>query len=332
MGLDPRFLLLFLNLRALQVPGKHLVHENYEPAKKVIWVEAVKLDPLFDQLGDFQDRQADIIHRIETKKDRQKGDNPRVGAANKKSFLGEEVEAEAEEAERGMILIDDMWLDRDQLDGGKKEGGGINIKERLWPDRTLVYKFSKNFKGRQERKIRGALDDLKEKLEPCITFEELNDYSDYKPFVLVKPTSRHVTKCSAYTGFKNRLQFIKIARPCSSGTIQHEFLHALGVFHTHMRKDRDNYVTIIKKNIKRGRRNNFRMLKSVPTSNYSLRYDYDSIMHYSGKAYSRHPNSTDDAKRLTIRTKKKKNQDKIGQRKHLSRKDVELIKRMYKCK
>ena len=88
MGLDPRFLLLFLNLRALQVPGKHLVHENYEPAKKVIWVEAVKLDPLFDQLGDFQDRQADINQRIETKKYRQKGDNPRVGAANKKSFLG----------------------------------------------------------------------------------------------------------------------------------------------------------------------------------------------------------------------------------------------------
>lgn len=40
------------------------------------------------------------------------------------------------------------------------------------------------------------------------------------------------------------------------GNTMHEILHTLGVYHEHMRPDRDDYVTIVWENIKNGNRYN----------------------------------------------------------------------------
>ena len=111
-------------------------------------------------------------------------------------------------------------------------------------------------------------------------------------------------------------------------------MHALGALHTHTRRDRDKYVTINWKNIKRDKKTREIFLKErKDASNYSLPYDYHSIMHYGGDSFRNKEakESKDGKKRWTITTKKKKYQKKIGQRKGLSRGDVKLIKRMYKC-
>lgn len=88
-----------------------------------------------------------------------------------------------------------------------------------------------------------------------------------------------------------------------SGVAAHELMHALGFVHEQSRSDRDNYVTIVWKNIMAGRDewpherwcdgfkndvaafsvfltdqlHNFR--KQV-TNNLNSPYDYGSLMHY----------------------------------------------------
>ena len=64
-----------------------------------------------------------------------------------KSFFGKE------ENEEGLILVDDMWLDRDDLDweeeGGEREGtelkvrGGSGRKKRFPSQRSEVFSITK---------------------------------------------------------------------------------------------------------------------------------------------------------------------------------------------
>ena len=60
-----------------------------------------------------------------------------------KSFFGKE------ENEEGLILVDDMWLDRDDLDweeeGGREGRHGVKSKRRLWPKKRFPSQRSEVF-------------------------------------------------------------------------------------------------------------------------------------------------------------------------------------------
>ena len=60
----------------------------------------------------------------------------------------------------------------------------------------------------------------------------------------------------------------------------HEIGHALGVIHTQMRPDRDDYIKVKTSNIKKDTENNFRkILKSIGIT-HGNPYDFSSIFHY----------------------------------------------------
>ncbi|KAG5343238.1 MEP1A protein, partial [Acromyrmex heyeri] len=71
-----------------------------------------------------------------------------------------------------------------------------------------------------------------------------------------------------------------------SGHSIHEILHTLGVYHEHMRPDRDEYINIIWENMRKEDEFNFELLNNSIVTNYGLLYDYDSTMHYSMIAFS----------------------------------------------
>ena len=64
--------------------------------------------------------------------------------------------------------------------------------------------------------------------------------------------------CSSSMGRVGGIQGLSLTSGCAHmGKIMHEFMHALGIGHTHQRSDRDEYVTIIEENIKDGKLGNF---------------------------------------------------------------------------
>ena len=67
--------------------------------------------------------------------------------------------------------------------------------------------------------------------------------------------------------------------------IIHEVGHALGLHHEQTRPDRDNYVTIMSRNIAPHLLYNFQRYTWRTIENYNVPYDYYSIMHY-GKTVS----------------------------------------------
>jgi len=232
-----------------------------------------------------------------------------------------------------IVLVDDMLLRPDQYLEEEAERDartpGLVKKKWRWPKSTVVpFKISKSFTSSQEKRIRETiLVKLQKRLGACIVFKELKLLvPKSRGFISVEPDKK---KCSSSVGNQGKKQVIRLAPYCLKrrklGKIQHEFLHALGLYHTQMRRDRDNYIIVHKKNIKKGSQRNFRKNIGRKTKNYKLPYDYGSIMHYSEDAFN------GGSGKKTIETMKKKNQDKIGQRERLSRGDVKLIKKMYKC-
>uniref|UniRef100_A0A0N5AS91 Metalloendopeptidase n=1 Tax=Syphacia muris TaxID=451379 RepID=A0A0N5AS91_9BILA len=69
-------------------------------------------------------------------------------------------------------------------------------------------------------------------------------------------------------------------------TVAHELAHALGIFHTQSRPDRDRYVIINEQNAQRNQKTNFRAEKSAKCATYDIPYEYGSVMHYRTHEFS----------------------------------------------
>jgi hypothetical protein len=76
------------------------------------------------------------------------------------------------------------------------------------------------------------------------------------------------------------------------GTPMHELMHALGFVHEQNRWERDDYVSIVWGNIKKGHEGNFNKADKGSTDGFGVPYDYRSVMHYSPSAFSVNGQST----------------------------------------
>ena len=126
--------------------------------------------------------------------------------------------------------------------------------------------------------------------------------------------------CSSYVGMKEEgVQEIRLGtgQGCKNAVV-HEIGHALGLFHEQRHPDRDQFVTIVWSNIKKGHEHNFAVKQNPGRTTV---YDYGSIMHYAATAFAKKKNKpTIIPKDRTV---------KIGQRKRLSPLDIQGIKLLY---
>ncbi|ESO98798.1 hypothetical protein LOTGIDRAFT_113898, partial [Lottia gigantea] len=107
--------------------------------------------------------------------------------------------------------------------------------------------------------------------------------------------------------------------------IMHELGHAIGMVHEHQRYDRDNYITIVRENVRPAVLDQFKKFSRNVVDIGSVPYDYLSIMHYGKSFFSADGFST------TIRTNNPNYQDLIGRTEQLSFIDVKAVNLMYRC-
>uniref|UniRef100_A0AAF5D1C7 Metalloendopeptidase n=1 Tax=Strongyloides stercoralis TaxID=6248 RepID=A0AAF5D1C7_STRER len=101
--------------------------------------------------------------------------------------------------------------------------------------------------------------------------------------------------CSSLIGRQKNFpwQPISIGPGCDKlGRIQHETLHALGLYHLHSRKDRDNYVYFLKENIDGQFYDNFRKVTKIDSKTFHIPFDFASVMMYGPRSYSKNNGDT----------------------------------------
>ena len=265
-----------------------------------------------------------------------------VGMANNKQQLetlgGEEVETAYDDKAlkaRGMTKVGDMWLNEDQLPPGMRSSNEAEVTQGspaiqgehyLWPENVLLYRLSNRFGWWHKRRIRDTLRRLEWKLGYCVRFRE----SRSSRAVRVDRSTKDNHDCSSSIGYQhkiNRRNTMTLGRwgwSClQPRTIEHEFLHSLGVYHTQGRWDRDNYVRILEDNVIEDMKHNFDRHPEHHAQTFGLPYDYWSVMHYSETAFSK------DRRSRTIVTRNRRFQKVIGRSTGVSSGDIKLIKRMY---
>ncbi|XP_055372804.1 zinc metalloproteinase nas-14 [Condylostylus longicornis] len=191
----------------------------------------------------------------------------------------------------------------------------------IWPDAIVPYYIDPvDFDDAEIAIIKNAIEEYHEKT--CVKFRPYED-GDLS-WVTIKGNT---TGCWSSIGMRFGGQILNLnpMKCVRHGTVVHELLHVLGFVHQQSSPDRDNYVKIIWDNIKKGKKKNFRKYEYTEATSFGVEYDYDSIMHYGRKAFSKNGEPTIVAL---------KNGVKIGQRKKLSTKDVIKLQRMYEreCK
>ncbi|EDO30194.1 predicted protein, partial [Nematostella vectensis] len=188
-----------------------------------------------------------------------------------------------------------------------------------WPNGEIPFRISTRLPTKFKKEIRKAIRHWRRKT--CLRFRNKRaDDTDYIKFV-------YETGCWSYVGRAGGEQKISVGPGCEFvGTIIHEIGHAIGFWHEQSRRDRDDYIRIIRENILPDALDQFNKMPKRLMDSMGYAYDFYSIMHYGAKFFSRNGKPT-----IKIRKKYRDLDAKIGQRKGLSWIDIAQVHAMYNC-
>ncbi|KAJ1357158.1 hypothetical protein KIN20_015229 [Parelaphostrongylus tenuis] len=159
----------------------------------------------------------------------------------------------------------------------------------------------------------------------CIKFRERQYESD---FVDIRNRRGHgcYTSVGRYPGRNLLVLEANEESTCMEvHIVQHELLHVIGLWHEHMRYDRDKYIRVYYQNIVPGYEDQFEKVSPLQSSVYDIPYDYRSLMHYTKTAFARRG-------RISMETRDPSYMDVIGRQKDASTRDYQKVCKIYSCK
>ncbi|KAL4706833.1 hypothetical protein ACJJTC_010067 [Scirpophaga incertulas] len=198
---------------------------------------------------------------------------------------------------------------------------GLKDSTKRWPDNEVIYYIQKeHFNEDQVQAIQSGIEDIA--MAACVKFRPYRKGD--RDAVVIQGNRRG---CFSQVGYQGGYQVLNLSgrhpvgRGCfRHGTVVHELLHTLGFYHMQSSPDRDDYVKIVWENVVRPARHNFRKYNAFAVSDFGVGYDYDSVLHYSRRAFSSNGKDT---------IVPKQDGAQIGQRTGLSDKDTQKLNKMY---
>lgn len=180
-----------------------------------------------------------------------------------------------------------------------------------WPNGIIPYAFDPDIDSGERESILQAIAHYHTRTR--ITFVESQDGDGHDTRLVFRPAGG----CASFVGRTDKAEQDLFVEGCSTGSIIHELAHAIGLYHEHTRRDRDNFISVNWDEIASGKEHNFEILTT--NAQEFGDYDYGSIMHYGEKFFSRNNQNTINVPDGVV----------IGQRSALSDLDIATIDGMY---
>jgi hypothetical protein len=196
--------------------------------------------------------------------------------------------------------------------------GSVVVKTQSgrWENGIVPYKIDPNLPVENQKNVLQAMIEwLNHSHLKFINVSRLKE-SPYQDYILF--TSAPGTECSSYVGRHGGVQVVRLAPRCNVFNTTHEIGHALGLWHEQSRSDRNNYIRIVWENIEPEMMHKFE--QHLNDGEDIGDYDYESLMHYGPYAFS------SNGKQTIVPLKESA---EIGQRTHLSNKDIKAINTLY---
>jgi len=221
--------------------------------------------------------------------------------------------------ENAELFQGDIALDPDEhvhLINGTGDKVYASIKGGRWPEGKVPYYIEGSIGSKGRRAIQVAIENYHK--YTCLKFFPRRNERSYISFYRGRG-------CHSPIGYRyGRVNRISLDYGCQyHGIVMHEMGHSMGFWHEQMRPDRDNYIKIMRNNIKGGMGSQFKKLNYGIIDSLGTPYDFSSMMHYGAGAFST------GWGRKTIVTKDPSKQRLIGQRNGFSQIDIKQLGLMY---
>uniref|UniRef100_A0A1L8EGD1 Metalloendopeptidase n=1 Tax=Haematobia irritans TaxID=7368 RepID=A0A1L8EGD1_HAEIR len=202
---------------------------------------------------------------------------------------------------------------------------GLRNEVYKWPDAIVYYKFYTVLDEPHRNHILRGMQLLED--VSCIRFKEATEETKNYVNITSMPGG-----CYSSVGYRNagaqsyNLENYPLDQGCFRlGTVVHEFLHTLGFYHMQSAANRDEYVFINETNIQDGTIHNFNKYDETVVDDFDEEYDYGSVLHYSAYAFSANGEMT------IVPLKEEEASGIMGQRRGMSKSDINKLNAMYKC-